>query len=76
MGAKDSVIIAVGKNIFCGKIVGMEDNKTRILFKQSEKSNIIMSILIDKLSYILNMDGHKIVQKEDMENYIQRSLER
>ena len=63
-----NILVSILENLFCGEYMGSTDvlNEERILLKQSEKSNIMLSIPISKVNYIIEMNGDKHTGENDI----------
>lgn len=67
-----NILVSILDNLFCGEYVKSVNsvNEERILLKQSEKSNIMLSIPILKINYIIEMNGNKHIGEDDIKIFI------
>lgn len=72
MDNMDYLLISVGKSIYCGQVVGLEHKNNCILVKQSKDSNIILSIPIYKINYLILKNEDKITGITSIKNYIEQ----
>ncbi len=66
------ICICVFENIFSGRFIDTTffEDEERILIRQSEKSEITMSIPISKINYMITIDGEKYSTLGEIKNTI------
>ena len=64
------LLVLLNNSTLCGQPIRFENDMTRIIIKQSEKSDILLSIALDKIKYIMDINATKYFSKENIILYI------
>lgn len=68
MKMSKNIAVRMKNNIFCGEIISViiENQKKRLLLKQSEKSEILLNIPINKIRSVVTMDAAEYSGEEEI----------